>query len=191
MTLVKCPGCPKKFGRGLSTHQRHCPGLQLMAKTRFKMREENLKKKLAVKLAHQSQKAARDDFRERRNFFLSVSWLIIFVFYFLLILQRYAMTLESLRIPFNQILIYPQVVNGNYLWVIKIFYFYRNLTILTLSAFRIQWKYCPGSKTDYPENTNPSTVPGWTPPCPPLYSWRRWHLRLRIWRTFAISKRRR
>jgi hypothetical protein len=75
MTLVKCPGCPKKFEnvRGLSTHQRNCPGLQVMAKTRFKKREENLKKKLAVKLAQQSQKAARDDFRERTNSLLSVS----------------------------------------------------------------------------------------------------------------------
>ena len=74
MTLVKCPGCPKKFdnGRGLSTHQRRCPGLEVMVKTRFKKRQENLKKRLAVKLAHQSQKAARDDFRERTNSFLSV-----------------------------------------------------------------------------------------------------------------------
>ena len=71
---VKCPGCPKSFknGRGLSMHQHHCRGLQVMAKTHFQMRHENLKKKLAVKLAHQSQKAECDDFRERTKSFQSV-----------------------------------------------------------------------------------------------------------------------
>ena len=37
------------------------------------VRHENLKKKLAVKLAHQSQKAERDDFQEQTNSFQSVS----------------------------------------------------------------------------------------------------------------------
>lgn len=70
MTLVKCPGCSKRYenGRGLSMHQRRCPGLEIMVKTRFKKRQENSKKRLGVKLAHHSKKA-RDDFRERTNSF--------------------------------------------------------------------------------------------------------------------------
>ena len=70
MTLVNCPGCNKKYGNGrpLSTHQRYCHGLDIMVKTRLKKRQENAKKKLGVKLAHQSKKA-RDDSRERTNSF--------------------------------------------------------------------------------------------------------------------------
>jgi hypothetical protein len=39
-----------------------------MTKTRFKKRQENSKKRLGLKLAHQSKKT-RDDFRERTNSF--------------------------------------------------------------------------------------------------------------------------
>jgi hypothetical protein len=69
---VKCPGCNKNYenGKGFSIHQRHCRELGIMIKTRFKMRQENAKKKLGVnlKLAHQSKKA-RDEFRECTNSF--------------------------------------------------------------------------------------------------------------------------
>lgn len=72
MALVKCPGCNQKYNnaRGLSIHQRHCPGLEIMAKTRLKKRQEtrNAKKRLGEKLAHQSKKA-RNDFLERTNSF--------------------------------------------------------------------------------------------------------------------------
>ena len=58
MTVIKCPGCLKRFenGRGLSMHQRRCPVLDIIAKTCFKKRQENSKKRLGLKLAHQSKK---------------------------------------------------------------------------------------------------------------------------------------
>ncbi len=77
MTLVKCPGCKKEFkgGRSLSTHQRHCPALVVKAKARFKSRQENVKKRLDVKLPRQSDMLedslleARNDFHKRTNSF--------------------------------------------------------------------------------------------------------------------------
>ena len=46
MTVVKCPGCCKRFenGRGLSMHQQRCPGLDIITKTHFKKSQENSKK---------------------------------------------------------------------------------------------------------------------------------------------------
>jgi hypothetical protein len=70
MNHVNCPGCNKKYekGRGLSIHQRHCPGFEIMLKTRIKKRQGSAKKKLGVKLSQQSKKA-REEFRERTNSF--------------------------------------------------------------------------------------------------------------------------
>ena len=66
MTLVKCPGCNKKYtnGRGISRHQRHCVGLDIVGNSRLKQR----RRKLAVKLSPQSKKAHSDS-RERTNSF--------------------------------------------------------------------------------------------------------------------------
>jgi hypothetical protein len=63
MTLVKCPGCNKNYknGRGLTTHQRHCSGLEIKVKSRFKKRQENAKKRLGLKLADQSKKARQEN----------------------------------------------------------------------------------------------------------------------------------
>jgi hypothetical protein len=53
MTLVKCPGCKRKYesGRSLSAHQRKCVGLEAKAKELFKKRDKNRKKTGVAKLA--------------------------------------------------------------------------------------------------------------------------------------------
>ena len=73
MTLVRCPGCNRKFktGGSLSTHQRKCLGLRAKAKDLFKKWEENQN----AKIAHQEHPQEEDndvaqiraDLRERLN----------------------------------------------------------------------------------------------------------------------------
>jgi hypothetical protein len=55
MTLVKCPGCRKKYenGSSLSAHQRNCAGLEAKAKELFKKRDKNRKQKKTAKIARQ------------------------------------------------------------------------------------------------------------------------------------------
>jgi hypothetical protein len=74
MTLVKCPGCRKKYenGRSLSAHQRKCTGLKAKAKELVQRQEKNRKQKEVAKLAcHEySQDAVlemRADVREHIN----------------------------------------------------------------------------------------------------------------------------
>jgi hypothetical protein len=78
MVLVNCPGCkqPYKSGRSLSSHQRACgAALKKTAKVRFRKRGENVKEKLSVKMARESDMVedsffeARNDLRERANSF--------------------------------------------------------------------------------------------------------------------------
>jgi len=75
MTLVRCPGCNRKFkiGGSLSTHQRKCLGLKAKAKDLFKKREENRNAKIAhQELEHPQEEdddvaQIRADLRERLN----------------------------------------------------------------------------------------------------------------------------
>jgi exonuclease VII small subunit len=51
--LVQCPGCKKTYshGIGISNHQRKCPKLKIVAKTRLIKRHENAKKRLEAKIS--------------------------------------------------------------------------------------------------------------------------------------------
>jgi len=78
MTLIKCPGCKKKYKSGwsLGAHQRKCVGLEAKAKELFKKRDKNWKQKRVAKLAcheysqdNESVLEMRADVRDHINSF--------------------------------------------------------------------------------------------------------------------------
>jgi hypothetical protein len=69
MNTVQCPGCKQPFGQGkaLKVHQTHCTPLHVVAKDRFRQREENIQKWKAVKMARLEGQTMEDIAEEREE----------------------------------------------------------------------------------------------------------------------------
>jgi len=68
MTLLKCPGCKRKYhnGSSLSAHQRGCAALEAKTKERLKKRVRNRKKREIAKITRQGYSQENTDPLELR-----------------------------------------------------------------------------------------------------------------------------
>jgi hypothetical protein len=69
MNAVQCPGCKQSFDRGkaLKAHQNRCTLLHIVAKERFRQREENVQKREAAKMETLQDQTMEDVAEEREE----------------------------------------------------------------------------------------------------------------------------
>ena len=69
MNAVQCPGCKQPFnpGKALKAHQKHCTTLHVVAKERFRQREENAQKRAPLKLARLEGQTMQNIAEEREK----------------------------------------------------------------------------------------------------------------------------